>query len=448
MRVTIVSMILALLAWSPSLWAWNENVHEYRLDNGLRLLVKEDHRAPVVVSQIWYKVGSAYEPAGLTGISHVLEHMMFKGTHKHGPGEFSRIIAANGGQENAGTSKDYTFYYQKLAADKLALSLELEADRMQNLLLLPTEFAKEINVVKEERRMRIEAQPQMVTYERFNAMAHLAHPYHHMTVGWMNDLDHMTIDDVKSWYHTWYAPNNAIVIVVGDVKPKQVLQWVTQYFGALKSVELPTLKVYKEPVQLGPRQLTVKIPAQVPWLIMAYNVPSAKTAEVTWEPYALDMLAAILGYGNSARLEKGLLRGQQIASNVSVNYDAFSLFDDLLSIEATPAQTHSVAELKQAILTAVSQLQQQPVAQQELERIKNQVVAERVYARDSMYYQGMLLGHMVVLDLPWTLADDYVEHLKQVTAAQVQAVARKYLQPDYLTTAELIPTALAKGVSS
>jgi len=441
----IITSIMLLLIISQQVWAAPSKVHEYQLRNGLRVLVKEDHRAPIIVSQIWYKVGSAYEPAGITGISHALEHMMFKGTKKHGPGEFSRIVAANGGQENAMTSKDFTCYFQKFGKDKLALSFELEADRMQNLLLLPEEFAKEINVVKEERRMRVEAKPQMVTYERFNAMAHLSHPYHHMTIGWMNDLDHMTIADLKDWYHKWYTPNNAIVIVVGDVEPKNVFKLAKKYFGELKPSKIPSLKPYYEPKALGVREMRVKLPAQLPWVIMGYRAPSVKTAKVKWEPYALDVLAAILGHGDSSRLSKVLIREKQIASTIGVDYDSFSLYDDLISIDATPTQKHSIAELKQAILGQVQQLQTTDVAQQELQRIKNQVIAEHVYARDSIFHQGMLLGTMVTLDLPWTLMNDYVDHIKRVTPAQIQAVAQKYMQPEQLTVAELIPETQAQG---
>ena len=200
-----------------------ELVHEYQLANGLKLIVKEDHRAPVVTTHVWYKVGSAHEPGGLTGISHVVEHMMFKGTKNHANGEFSKIIAARGGKENAFTSRDFTGYYQNLNAKHLAVSFKLEADRMRNLVLKDEDFAKEIEVVKEERRMRVDDNPNALTYERFMASAHISSPYHHMTIGWMNDLNHLSNTDLKRWYQTWYAPNNATLIVVGDVKPPACL---------------------------------------------------------------------------------------------------------------------------------------------------------------------------------------------------------------------------------
>ncbi|MEW8429094.1 MAG: insulinase family protein, partial [gamma proteobacterium symbiont of Ctena orbiculata] len=200
------------------------NVVEHRLDNGMKVIVKQDRRAPIAVSQVWYKVGSSYESGGITGISHVLEHMMFKGTKNHPPGEFSRIIAANGGDENAFTGRDYTAYFQTMASDRLEVSFELEADRMRNLLLLDAEFAKEVEVVKEERRMRTEDKPQSLTYERFVAGAYESSPYRTPVIGWMADLDALEVDDLKVWYRKWYAPNNATLVVVGDVEPERVIQ--------------------------------------------------------------------------------------------------------------------------------------------------------------------------------------------------------------------------------
>ena len=203
-----------LMIGSQALLAGSE-VHEFRLDNGLKLLVKEDHRAPVMVSQVWYKVGASYEPSGITGVSHVLEHMMFKGTETHPPGEFSRIIAENGGSENAFTSQDYTTYFQRMEKSRLPISLELEADRMRRLQLQDEEFQKEIRVVMEERRMRTDDKPTALTYEQFRATAYMASSYRSPTIGWMNDLENMELSDLADWYRRWYAPNNATLVVVG-----------------------------------------------------------------------------------------------------------------------------------------------------------------------------------------------------------------------------------------
>ena len=239
-------------------------VHEFTLDNGLKILVREDHRAPVVISQVWYKVGSSYEPSNLTGISHLLEHMMFKGTPTVPGGEFSRLIAANGGDENAFTSRDYTAYFQTLEKERLELSFRLEADRMRHLLLKPEDVSKEAQVVTEERRLRTEDQPESLTSERFNAAAYLTSPYRHPIIGWMQDIQALSLDDLKHWYQQWYAPNNAVLVVVGDVDPTQVRDLAQKHFGPLPPSELTPPKPAGEQPQLGERRIVVNTPAEVP----------------------------------------------------------------------------------------------------------------------------------------------------------------------------------------
>ena len=228
------SLIASILMFASQALLAGNGVHEYQLENGLKLIVKEDHRAPVMVSQVWYKVGASYEPDGITGVSHVLEHMMFKGTKTHPPGEFSRIIAENGGRENAFTSQDYTTYFQRMEASRLPISFELEADRMRRLQLQEEEFQKELRVVMEERRLRTDDKPTALTYEQFIATAYTASSYRSPTIGWMDDLENMTLTDLADWYRRWYAPNNATVVVVGDVDPDEVLRLARVYFGPLK----------------------------------------------------------------------------------------------------------------------------------------------------------------------------------------------------------------------
>ncbi len=262
------------------------NVHQYQLPNGLTLIVKEDHRAPVVFSSVWYKVGGSYEQNGTTGISHVLEHMMFRGTKKYPAGMLERLVSEYGGQQNAMTTNDQTVYFQKFSADKLPLSFRLESDRMHNLTLSDQDFNKEIQVVMEERRMRFDDNPNALTYERFMATAFVNNPYHHQTIGWMTDLKHMTAQDVRDWYHTWYVPNNAIVIVVGDVNPEKVLALAKHYFGPLKSKPVPTLKPRTEIPASGTKHVDVYAPANLPLLMMGYQTPSLVTAKDSWKPYA------------------------------------------------------------------------------------------------------------------------------------------------------------------
>jgi len=436
MRLLLPSLLLGVIAVAQ---AGPEQVYEYRLDNGMQVLVKEDHRAPIAVSQVWYKVGASYEPDGITGISHVLEHMMFKGTERHGPGEFSRIIAQNGGEENAFTGADYTAYFQTLAADRLEVSFELEADRMRNLRLAPEEFAKEVEVVKEERRLRTEDKPNALTYEQFNAVGYRVLPYRNPVIGWMNDLENLKAEDLQAWYRKWYAPNNATLVVVGDVQPEQVLALAKKHFGSLQAEEIPTLKPLKEPPHRGMVRTVVKAPAKQPYLILGYQTPVLKSAEQEWEPYALEMLAAILGDGDSSRLARELVRGRALAVSADADYSAFSRLGALLSLDAIPAGETTVEQLEQALRAQVARLRDEPVSDGELERVRNQVLANKVYELDSVFYQAMQLGVLETVGLDWRLAFEYPEKIKAVTAEQVQAVANKYLIDDALTVAVLEP---------
>jgi zinc protease len=420
-------------------------VHEYQLDNGLKLIVKEDHRAPVVVSQVWYKVGASYEHDGITGVSHVLEHMMFKGTDDHPAGEFSRIISENGGSENAFTSKDYTAYFQKLEKSRLAISFELEADRMRNLHLQEEEFQKEIKVVMEERRMRTDDKPTALTYEQFAAMAFISSSVRIPTIGWMNDLENMQLEDLQRWYQRWYAPNNAIVVVAGDVDPEAVLKLAKKYFGPLEPEVIVPPKPRIEPPQKGRRDLTVQAPAEVPYTVMGYKVPAVATATESREPYALEVLANILDGGDSSRLTRELVRGSQIASSAGAGYDLYDRQAGLFLLDGTPAGSHSVAELQQALFKQIQLLKDEPVTDEELSRVKSRVVASAVYELDSAFYQAMKIGQLEAIGLDWRLADEYVERINAVTAEQVQAVAKKYLVEEALTVAVLDPLPMETG---
>jgi zinc protease len=430
-------LLISLFFFLPVSFA--SETHQFTLDNGLQLIVREDHRAPVVVSMVWYKIGSADEPLGITGISHVLEHMMFKGTSQYGPKEMSQLIAKKGGQENAMTSYDFTAYYQQLPADELNLSFQIEADRMRNLLLDNKEFVKELEVVKEERRLRTDDNPQALTYERFAASAFVGSPYHHPIVGWMHDLEQMTLEDIQQWYQRWYSPNNAIVVVVGDVDPKQVLTLAQQYFGPIQTSNLPIPKNKRTAPPTGQRQLVVQAPAKLPWLVMGYNVPSLTSPVPAEEIYALEVLAGILAGGDSARLAKNLVRGQQIASSATANYSGFTRFDTLFTFYATPAPGKKLSQLTQAILEQVSQLQNTLVSDAELARVKAQAIAEKTYSRDSVMGQAMDIGIAEVTGLSWQTVDRYADEIRKVTAEQVRDVAKKYLIANRLTIAELQP---------
>ncbi|MEC4747555.1 pitrilysin family protein [Methylomicrobium sp. Wu6] len=419
--------------------ATEPKVSEHILKNGLKVLVQEDHRSPVVVSQVWYKVGSSYEPGGITGISHMLEHMMFKGTDKHKPGEFSRIIAENGGDENAFTGTDYTAYFQTMNASRLAVSFELEADRMRHLHLLPDELKKELEVVTEERRMRTEDNPQAKVGEYFSAAAYTNSPYKHPVIGWPADIANYKVEDLEAWYQRWYAPNNATLVVVGDVKTDDVFALAEKYFAELKPSEIKPIKPQTEMPQVGVRKITVKAPAKLPYLTMGYKTPSLATAENEGEAYALEVLAGVLDGGNSARLSSRLVRGKQIAVSAGAGYSLTSKLPSLFELEGTPADGKKITDLEAAFKKEIADLQSTLISKEELQRIKAQVLANQVYQRDSNFYQAMQLGTFETVGLGWQKVDEYVKKINLVTAEQVRDVAKKYLIEDHLTVAYLDP---------
>jgi len=432
----LLALVLSLFAVVSSA---KEAVREYTLDNGLKLIVKEDHRAPIMVSQVWYKVGSSYEHDGITGVSHVLEHMMFKGTEEVPAGEFSKIISENGGRQNAFTSQDYTAYFQTMETSRLPVSFELEADRMRNLTIPEEEFLKEVQVVMEERRMRTEDNPQSLTYEQFKATAFVSSPYRLPVIGWMDDLENMQVDDLQAWYQKWYAPNNATVVVVGDVDPEEVHAQAKKYFGPLKPSKIAPVKPRLEVAQRGRKELRVEAPAKVPYLMMGYKAPVLLTADEQWEPYALEVMAAILDGGDGARLASELVRGTAVAASAGAGYDGHDRMETLFLLSGTPSNGHTVKDLEAALLEQVQRLRDTPVDEDELERVKAQIRAEKVYEQDSIFYQAMQIGMLETVGLSWKDAEKYLERMEAVTAEQVQAVAKKYLVQDGLTVAELVP---------
>lgn len=434
--------LISLLGWLLAMPVFAAPVHEFILDNGLKILVREDHRAPVVVSQIWYKVGSSYEPSGLTGISHLLEHLMFKGTPAIPGGEFSRLIAANGGNQNAFTSYDYTAYFQTLEKERLELSFRLEADRMRNLLLQAEDVAKEVQVVAEERRLRTEDQPEAFTDERFRAAAYIVSPYRNPIVGWMQDIQAITPADLRAWYQQWYAPNNATLVVVGDVAPTQVRDLAQKHFGVLPTSKITAPRSVHELAPQGERRITVKTPAELPYVLLGYPVPTLKTAAQDWEPYALDVLGGVLDGGNSGRLSRNLVRGAQVAAAAGASYSATSRLEELFVLAANPTQGRSSAEIEQALRAEVAKLRAELVSAEELARVIAQVSAADVYQQDSLFYQGMRLGILETVGLGWNKLDDYVQRIQAVSGEQVREVARKYLTDERLTVAVLEPLPL------
>jgi zinc protease len=420
-------------------------VHEYTLDNGLELIVQEDHRAPVVVSQVWYKLGSSYEHEGITGVSHALEHMMFQGTERHPAGEFSRLISERGGEENAFTGSDYTAYFQKMAKEHLSVSFELEADRMRHLTLAPEEFAKEIKVVMEERRLRTEDKPEALLSETATAVAFETSPYRHPVIGWMHDLEAMTVQDLRAWYERWYAPNNATLVVVGDVEPEAVFALAKRYFGPLAASTLPVPKPAREVEQKGLRRVTVREVASLPQLSMAYKVPVLTSAMAAGskvpraEVFALEVLAEVLSGGDSARLTRHLVREQEVAASAAAGYSLADRLESLFTFEAVPAEGRDLVALEAALRVEIERLKREAVPAEELDRVKARVIARKVFEQDSMFYQAMLIGLLESAGLDWRLKDQYLDAVKTVTPEEVRQAAAKYLIDDRLTVAVLEP---------
>ena len=419
------------------------------LDNGLKILVKEDHRAPIAVVQAWYKVGTSYEHEGITGLSHALEHMMFKGTTKRKSGDFEVVLSRIGAENNAFTSQDYTAYYEVLAAKHIEVAIELEADRMRNLVLDEKEFEKEIEVVKEERRTRTDDNPTSKMREQFNAVAYLNNPYRAPVIGWMEDLDNMNLDDLKDWYAKWYAPNNTTLVVAGDVDPEEVFVLVTKYFGDYKPVKLPIVKPRTEIPQIGLREIVVKAPAKVASFMMGFKTPgmiSAKLDKVPkWEPYALDVLANILDGGSSARFSKKLVRGKEIAVAASAGYMGYGRMPQLFMLSGVPATGVSIQELREAIMTEIELMKTSLVTADELDRVKAQVLASEIYQRDSVQHLATTLGALETTGLGWQLMDEYETEIMAITPEQIQQVAKKYLNEDQMTFARLDPQSLTAG---
>ncbi|HEY4370706.1 MAG TPA: pitrilysin family protein [Burkholderiales bacterium] len=415
------------------------DTYETTLANGLKVIVKEDHRAPTIAHMVWYRAGSMDEFNGTTGVAHILEHMMFKGTKTVPPGEFSNRVAAAGGRENAFTNRDFTAYFQQIHKSRLELVMKLESDRMANLNLTDAEFAKEIKVVMEERRWRTDDQPRALLYEQEQAAAYMANPYHHPVIGWMRDLETMTGADARKWYNTWYAPNNAVLIVIGDVKAADVVALAKKYYGGIKAKTLPERKPQDEPAQQGIRRINVKAPAELPYLIMGWQVPKLANVEADTDPYALEVLAAILDGYDGARITKDLIRDQRVAHEAGAGYDSTARGPTMFSLEGVPADGKTVNDLEAALRSEVQKVADQGVTEAELKRVKAQVVAAQVYKRDSIFGQAMEIAQYEMAGISHKKIPLILDKLKAVTAEQVQAVAKKYFGDDTLTVATLTP---------
>ena len=417
--------------------------HTFTLPNGMQLWVRPDRRAPTAVHMVWLRVGSMDEVDGTSGVAHVLEHMLFKGTVQLAPGEFSRRVAALGGRENAFTSKDYTGYFQQIPSGRLEEVMQLEADRFANNRWPDEEFRKEIEVVKEERRLRTEDNPRALLYETLMATSLSASPYRRPIVGWMSDLEAMTAQDVRDFYQRWYTPANAVVVVAGDVDPEQVRALAEKHYGRLPARAVPERKPQAEPGQKGLRRVEIKAPAEQSYVALAFKVPRLASMDPTPEhddALALTVLAAVLDGYSGARLERALTQGdQRLADSVGAGNGLMGRGPQFFILDGVPAKGVSPQALEAALRAQIQKVADDGISEVELQRVKTQWVASEVYKLDSVFNQARELGVAWSLGLPPDTNAQVIARLRQVTAAQVQAVARKYFGDDALTVATLLP---------
>jgi len=432
-------MLLAGSIILATSFAHAAQTEEFTLKNGMKIIVNQDHRAPTVAHMIWYRVGAVDERNGTTGVAHALEHMMFKGTKKLKVGEFSKRVAELGGRENAFTSKDYTAYFQQIEKSKLEAVMALEADRMVNLQFDKNEFAKEIRVVMEERRLRTDDQPIAMVQEALTATAYAAHPYRNPVIGWMDDLKNMTVADAKAWHDAWYVPNNATMVVSGDVDAKQVFKLAEKYFGNYAGRALTRTRPQNEPPQLGIKRVTVKAPAENPYVVLAFKVPALKDVKKDDDAFALDVLAAVLDGYDNARLAAKLVRTDRVANEVGASYSGVARGPVMFLLDGSPAAGNTTEQLEKQLRAEVTRIATDGVSEAELKRVKTQLIAGQVYKRDSVFGQAMEIGAMEMSGLSYKDIDLIIERLRAVTPQQVQAVAQKYFGDDALTVATLMP---------
>ena len=443
LKITVRILLLFFLFIPISEAGLRERVFETILPNGLKVILLENHKAPLITFQVWYRVGSRNEAWGKTGLSHMLEHMMFKGTQKVGPEEFSRIIQENGGNDNAFTSRDYTAYFENLSADRVQVSLDLESDRMQNLLIREEDFRTERMVVMEERRLRTEDNPTAVLQEQTEATAFQLQPYHWPIIGWMEDIARFTLEDLKAYYRTYYHPANAFLVVVGDFKKEDLLPRIEKAFGSYPKETVPNQEKNIDPKQTGERRIFVKKEAQLPSIVMGYHVPNLREPD-RYDSYVLEVIATILSGGKSSRFYQRLVREKRLVLSADADYSLLSRDPSLFYTSADLLPGKDMAEVEKALDQEVERLQRELVGQHELEKAKNQLEASFVFGQDSLFYQAMLLAREEIT-LSWKAIDDYIPAIRKVSPEDIQRVAKRYLNPDNRTVGILIPLPPTEG---
>ncbi|MEY4713647.1 MAG: hypothetical protein RIS88_3097 [Pseudomonadota bacterium] len=436
-------MVLGLLGPGTAGAQVGARVERYTLSNGMTLIVKPDRRAPTAVHMLWVRVGSMDEVDGTSGVAHVLEHMLFKGTRELGPGEFSRRVAALGGRDNAFTARDFTGYHQQIPASRLEDVMRLEADRFANNQWPDAEFRRELEVVKEERRLRTDDSPRARLFETLYATAFLASPYRRPIVGWMNDLDAMTPEDVRAFYRRWYVPANAAVVVAGDVDPAQVLRLAERHYGRIAAGPVPERKPREEPPQSGVRRIELKAPADQAYVSILFKVPRMTSFEPTPEnddALALSVLASVLDGYSGARLDRALTQGtDRVADSVSASNGLWGRGPQVFTLSGVPAPGKTPQQVEAGLRAQVARVAREGVQEAELERVKTSWIASEVYKLDSVFGQARELGAYWAYGFALDANAQLIRRLRGITAAQVQSVAARYFSDDQLTVGVLHP---------
>ncbi|CAN5862078.1 pitrilysin family protein [soil metagenome] len=419
---------------------------QFTLSNGMTLIVQPDRRAPTAVQMVWVRVGSIDEVDGTSGVAHALEHMMFKGTKTLKPGEFSRRVAALGGRENAFTTRDYTGYYQQIPEGKLEDVMKIEADRFANSQWVDDEFKREIEVVKEERRLRTEDQPRALLGEQHNAAIWTASPYHRPIVGWMSDLEAMTPDDVRAFHQRWYVPGNAAIVVAGDVDVARVRSLAEKYYGSIPARAVPARKPRTEPEQKGVRRVEFKAPAEQSYVSLAFRSPQIASLEGESDVWALVVLSAVLDGYSGSRLDRALTQGpDRVADSAGASSGFIGRGPQVFMLDGVPAAGKAPEQVEAALRAEIARVARDGVGAAELARVKTQWVASETYKLDSVMAQARELGSNWVEGLPLDASEKIIARLQAVTPAQVQAVAGKYFCDDQLTVATLRPLPVDKN---
>lgn len=410
-------------------------IFETTLDNGLKVILLENHKAPVITVQVWYNVGSRDEPLGKSGLTHLVEHLMFRGTARYGPKMFSRIIQKNGGQDNAFTSRDYTAYYENMAADRAAIALELEADRMSDLLVDEQKFRTELQVVQEERRLRIKDDPVASLYEELNAVAFKSHPYQRPVIGWMEDLEGLTHQDFQKFYKTYYQPGNAVLVVAGDLQRETLLPLLEKTFGRIPRGEIPPrIKIQDPPQEAEKRVTLLRQEARLPYVALAFHVPAFPHPDA----FPLEVMSQILSGGKSSRLFRKMVYEEQQALEVDADFPFNSRDPHLfyLAAQAMPGKTPE--EIEQRLQQELEEWERRPPDDEEIARAKNRIEAGFIFSQDSVFSQAMILAKHQILG-QWQDLDRFLPGIRAVTREDLLRVHRTYFKPGNRTVGVLIP---------